>query len=94
MWNFYASRGRNAIGESPTFSLGDFTRDEPGGDRDSGIILKKKAETFAELDDEAGAVLVREIDFDEAGAVTGQVTGWIGAWFGYPGEDALSAADG
>ena len=94
MWNFYASRGRNAIGESPTFSLGDFTRDEPGGERDSGIILKKKAETFAELDDEAGAVLVREIDFDEAGAVTGQVTGLIGAWFGYPGEDALSAADG
>ena len=74
--------------------MGDFTRDEPGGERDSGIILKKKAETFAELDDEAGAVLVREIDFDEAGAVTGQVTGWIGAWFGYHGEDALSAADG
>ena len=65
MWNFYASRGRNAIGESPTFSLGDFTRDEPGGERVSGIILKKKAEAFAELDDEAGAELVREIDFDE-----------------------------
>jgi hypothetical protein len=39
MWNFYASRGRNAIGESPTISLGNFTRDEPGGERDSGIIL-------------------------------------------------------
>ena len=94
MWNFYASRGRNAIGESPTISLVNFTSDEPGGERDSGIILKKKAEAFAELDDEAGAELAREIDFGGAGAVAGQAAGWIGAWFGHPAVDARSAADG
>ena len=39
--------------------------DESGGERDGGIILKEKAEAFAELDDEAGAELARELDFDE-----------------------------
>jgi hypothetical protein len=58
------------------------------------MILKKKAEAFAELDDKPGAELAREIDFDEAGAVAGQAAGWIVAWFGYPGEDAWSAANG
>lgn len=68
--------------------------DELGGERDGGIILKEKAEAFAELDNEAGPELARELDFDEAGIGAGQAAGWIGAWFGHPGEDARSAADG
>jgi hypothetical protein len=68
--------------------------DELGGERDGGIILKKKAEAFAELDDKAGAELARELDFNEAGIGAGQAAGWFGVWFGHPGEDARSAADG
>lgn len=68
--------------------------DEIGGERDGGIILKEKAESFAELDDKAGAELARELDFNEAGIGTGKAAGWIGVRFGHPGQDARSAADG
>jgi hypothetical protein len=68
--------------------------DESGGERDGGIVLKEQAEAFAELDDEAGTELARELDFNEAGIGAGQAAGWIGAWFGHPGEDARSAEDG
>ena len=66
--------------------------DEIGGERDGGIILKEKAESFAELDDKAGAELARELDFNEAGIGAGQAAGWIGVWFGHPGKDARSTA--
>jgi hypothetical protein len=68
--------------------------DEVGGERDGGFILKEKAEAFAELDDEAGAELARELDFNEAGIGAGRAAGWIGVRFGHPGEDARSTADG
>jgi hypothetical protein len=50
--------------------------DEVGGERDGGFILKEKAEAFAELDDEAGAELARELDFNEAGIGAGRAAGW------------------
>jgi hypothetical protein len=46
------------------------------------------------LNDEAWSELAREIDFGEADVGAGQVTGWIGVWFGHPGKDARSTAHG
>jgi hypothetical protein len=40
--------------------------EECGGERDGGLVFEKEREAFAELDDEAGLELAREIDFDEA----------------------------
>lgn len=68
--------------------------DEFGGKRNGSLVLKEQAETFAELNDKAGAELARELDFNEAGISAGQSAGWIGVWFGHPGEDARSAAGG
>jgi hypothetical protein len=48
---------------------------------------------LAELDDEAGPELAREIDFDKAEVSAGEPTGWSGAWFGHPDKDARSAAE-
>ena len=49
---------------------------------------------MTELDDEAGPDLAREVDFDEADVGAGEAAGWSGTWFGHPGKDARSAADG
>ena len=38
--------------------------------------------------------LAREVDFDEADVGAGEAAGWSEKWFGHPGEDARSAADG
>ena len=61
--------------------------------RDGGLVFEQQREAFAELDDEAGPELTREVDFDEADVGAGKSTGWSRAWFGHPGEDAQSAAD-
>ncbi len=68
--------------------------DKLSGERDGGLIFEQKREALAELNDEAGPDLAREIDFDEADVDAGEPTGWSRAWFGHPGEDALSAEDG
>jgi hypothetical protein len=67
--------------------------DELGGERDGGLVFEQERETFAELDDEAGPELAREIDFDEADVGASEATGWSRAWFGHPGEDARLAVD-
>jgi hypothetical protein len=56
-------------------------------------VFPIEREIFAELDEEAGLELAREIDFDEANVGASQATGWIWARFGHPGEDARSAVD-
>jgi hypothetical protein len=68
--------------------------DELGSERDGSLVFEQEREAFAKLDDETGLELAREIDFDEADIMTGEATGWSGAGFGHPGEDARSAADG
>jgi len=40
--------------------------DEFGGKRDTGAVFQQEREAFAELDDEAGVDLPREINLDEA----------------------------
>jgi hypothetical protein len=67
--------------------------DEVGGERDGGLIFEQEREALAELDDEAGPELAGEIDFDEVDTGAGGPTRGRWAWFGHPGEDALSAAD-
>ena len=67
--------------------------EECGGERDGGPVFEQQREAFAELDDEAGPKLMREVDFDEADVGAGKPTGWSWAWSGHPGEDAQSAAE-
>ena len=67
--------------------------DELGGQRDGGLVFEQEREALAELDDEAGPELAREIDFDEADVGAGEAAGWSRAWFGHPGEDARLAVD-
>jgi hypothetical protein len=67
--------------------------DEFGGERDGGVVFEQQREAFAELDDEAGPELVREVDFDEADVGAGGATGWSMAGVGHPGDDARSTAD-
>ena len=49
--------------------------EERGGKRDGGLVLEQQREAFAELDDEAGPELTREVDFDEADVGAGKPTG-------------------
>jgi hypothetical protein len=67
--------------------------DKFGGERDGGAVLQQKREAVAELDDEAGPELAREVDFDETDVGAAEATGWCGSGFGHPGEDARSARD-
>ena len=67
--------------------------DELGGERDGGLVFEQEREALAELDDEAGPELAREIDFDEADFDASEAAGWSRAWFGHPGEDARLAVD-
>jgi hypothetical protein len=53
--------------------------DECGGEGDGGLVLQQEREAFAELDDEAGPELAREIHFDEADVGAGEATGLSGA---------------
>jgi hypothetical protein len=68
--------------------------DELGSERDGGLVFYQEREAFAELDDEAGPELAREIDFDETDVGADGPPGWSRVWFGHPGENARSAADG
>ncbi len=68
--------------------------DEVGGERDGCLVFEQERESLAELDDEAGPELAWEVNFDETDVGAGEPTGWSRAWFGHPGEDAQSAADG
>ena len=45
-----------------------------GGERDGGLVFGQQQEAFAELDDEAGTVLTREVDSDEAEVGAGKPT--------------------
>jgi hypothetical protein len=57
------------------------------------LVFEEAREAFAELDDEAGSELAREVDFDEADVGAGEAARWSRAWFGHPGEDARLAVD-
>ncbi len=67
--------------------------DEFGGEGDGGLLFEQEREALAEFDDEVGPERAREVNFDEADVGAGEATGWCGAGFGHPGEDARSAAD-
>lgn len=51
-------------------------------ERNAGLFFQQEREPFAELDDETGPKLAREVDFDEADVGAGQSTGWSGVDFG------------
>ena len=67
--------------------------DEVGGERNGGLVFEQKREALAELDDETGSELPREIDFDETDIAADEATGWCVAGFGHPGDDARSVLE-
>jgi hypothetical protein len=57
------------------------------------LVFEQEREAFAELNHEAGPELARKIDFGEADVGASKPTGWSGARFGHPGENARPAPD-
>lgn len=57
--------------------------DEIGGERYCIAVFEQERESITELDDETGAKLARELDFDEAGDGTFQRPRWAGVGTGH-----------